>query len=429
VAVEPSAGATIAAALFGLLCVSFFFAFRKAEERRFLLPLALTAFTLKAVLVPLYYFALVRAGLQGFAYFDSYEYHLDGIEIARELKYGIDFTSRAWRTIDPGYPFFTGFVYWIVGPNTLAVRMLNAVFSSFMLLYVYRIAKLAFDNIKVTRWSCLLAAFLPYSILIVINHRKEAIVSFLAVFISYQAMRALRFDSDMWRAATLVLLGLGTISFFRSAFVLPFIGILFICYVLTQRSLIQAIILTVPTAIGLIALQLLLGEDAAISISASSARLQGKLVDSAALADAGGGLLRYVRVTSIWDIYKLPLSTVLVAILPFPPYWRGVFPSVLLSWMNIFNLIFLPHMLVGASSTFRGPDWRRRIPLLLIPAIFLMLIGAAHSGVVRYRETVFPLMLVLAGAGLARGGNLIICLATYSVLAILGLLVWMVRLG
>jgi len=142
---------------------------------------------------------------------------------------------------------------------------------------------------------------------------------------------------------------------------------------------------------------------------------------------ATGGLVRFARITSLSEIYKLPLATVLVGILPFPPYWRGNFVLLVLSWANLFSLIFLPHMLVGAWMSIRGADWRKRVPLLLIPGIFLVLIGATHVGVVRYRETVFPMMLVLAGAGLARGGNAAVVFCTYAVLAALGGLVWIVR--
>ena len=424
---DLEAASTIGTAFFGFACVFAFFIIRKPEERNFLLPLGLAAFTLKAILVPIYFIALVATGLDGYAYIDSYEYHLDGIEVARELQRGIDYRSRAWGTVDPGYPLFTGVVYWIVGINTLAVRMLNAVFSTMMLLYVYRMARLVFEeDRRIARWACYLVAFLPYSIMIVVNHRKEAIVTLLAVFISYHAMRFLRFRQDSLRGGLFALLGLGVMSFFRSGFVLPFVGILFICYILTQRSLLQAVALSIPTAVGLIVVQLLLGDDASISLSASSQRLQGKLADSAGLASTGG-LVRFARITSIFEIYKLPLSSVLVTILPFPPYWRGHLPMVLLSWLNLFNLAFLPFMISGSWVTISGERWRERVPLLLIPVIFLVLIGAAHVGVVRYRETVFPMMLIVASAGMARGNNAIVVICTYSALLALGALVWVVR--
>lgn len=99
---EPDAASTIVSVVFGFFALMIFLGVRSPEERRFLLPLGLLSFTIKAALVPLYYFALVRAGLDGYAYLDSYNYHLDGIEVARELRTTIDYSSRAWKTVDPG---------------------------------------------------------------------------------------------------------------------------------------------------------------------------------------------------------------------------------------------------------------------------------------------------------------------------------------
>jgi hypothetical protein len=98
---EPSEVTTVLAAFFGFACVALFFAVRTPEERRFLLPLGLVAYTLKAIAVPIYYAALVKEGLQGYAFVDAYNYHLDGLEIMGELHRGIDYSSRAWSMVDP----------------------------------------------------------------------------------------------------------------------------------------------------------------------------------------------------------------------------------------------------------------------------------------------------------------------------------------
>ena len=225
---EPSYISAAGAALLGLLFVCAFFGFRKPEERNFLLPLAIVAFLLRAGLVPIYYAILVNAGLEGFEFKDSLNYHYRGIEFARELARGINYSSVAWQTIDPGYPILTGFVYWLTGVNTLVMRMLNCVISVMTLLWVYRMARLAFDDDRVARWACYLLAFLPYSILFVVTHRKDVLVAALATFIFYQGLRMLRFESDVFKATAWMFGALACISFFRSGFIFPFIGALFI---------------------------------------------------------------------------------------------------------------------------------------------------------------------------------------------------------
>jgi hypothetical protein len=148
-------------------------------------------------------------------------------------------------------------------------------------------------------------------------------------------------------------------------------------------------------------------------------RLQGKFLRSGGLSEAVG-LVSYVRMTSVLDIWKLPFASVLILILPFPPYFTGYLPTIALSWANLFNLIFLPHMIVGAGMSLARAEWKRRVPLLLFSGVFLVLLAAIHIGVIRYREIVYPTMLVLAGAGLARGGNTVLCAVIYFGLTMLG---------
>jgi 4-amino-4-deoxy-L-arabinose transferase-like glycosyltransferase len=423
---EPSYISAAGAALLGLLFVCAFFGFRKTEERNFLLPLAIVAFLLRAGLVPIYYEILVNAGLEGFEFKDSLNYHYRGIELARELARGINYSSAAWQTVDPGYPVLTGFVYWLTGVNTLVMRMMNCVISVMTLLWVYRMARLAFDDDRVARWACYLLAFLPYSILFVVTHRKDVLVAALATFIFYQGLRMLRFESDVIKATAWMFGALACISFFRSGFVFPFMGALFICYAVTQRSLVQAIALSIPSLAILVLAQLLLSGDSSLGLAANAGRFEAKLLQSGSLAD-GAGLVSLLRMTSIFEIYKLPFAVPLVLILPFPPSTGGSLPAVMLSFANLGNLVVLPHVLVGAVMTFARGEWKRRVPLLIFAGSFIVLLAAVHIGIIRYRETIYPTVLVLAGAGLARGNNGLISAVVYFGLVMLGGVVLFVR--
>ncbi len=425
---QPEAVSTTIAALLGFIGVLAFMGVRSPEERRFLLPLGIAAFLLRVILVPLYYYALVQDGLGGYAYIDAFEYHLDGIELAGEFASGLTYKSRAWGIVDPGFSFVTGILYWIAGPNTLVVRMLNAMVGTFTLLYVYRTTRLFFDEERVARIAALLAAFLPFSIVIAINHRKEPIVTLLSVYIFMHATRMLRFEPKWGSSAFLAFAGLATIAFFRSGFVFPFLAILFLCYITTTQSLLRSISLALPTIVLFAVVQFLISDDGSLSLAASNARIEGKLQESAGLAEVGG-LVRYVRMTSIFEIYKLPFATVLMVILPFPPYLSGSLPSLLLSWTNLVNLFFLPHMISGALHVLRSKDWRKQLPVLLFPGIFLVLLGATHVGVIRYRETVFPIMLVVAAIGIHAGTSLVMRGLTYFGLLGLGGLVYFARFG
>ena len=299
-------------------------------------------------------------------------------------------------------------------------------FTSFTLLYVYRIGRMLIDDPRAARWACYLVALLPYSIIITINHRKDPIVTLLATFLILHMLRLIRFEKRWPVSVLLALVGLVAMSFFRSGFVLPFVGILFLCYLTATQSLLRGLLLAVPTLAAIIAVQILISDDASISLLAASERFQEKIATSATLAGTGG-LVRLARMTSVFEIYKLPLAAFLVVILPFPPTFTGFLPTVLLSWANLFNIAFLPAMLQGAWAILTGGSWRRQGPLLVATGVFLVLIGAAHVGVVRYRETIFPLMLLLAGLGLTRGANFLLYAGVYGGMLALGCIVYFSR--
>ena len=272
---------------------------------------------------------------------------------------------------------------------------------------------------RIARWACYLVAFLPYSITIAINHRKEPIVVLLATFVFLHASRTIRFERGWPFSIVCVFTALFAFFFFRSGFVLPFVAILFLCYIATTQSLVRSVALAVPMLVIMVGIEFLVSDDVTISFQRQAERLQGKIAGSANLAEVGG-LVRFARMTSLLELWKLPLATFLVVILPYPPYFSGNLPSIILSWANLLNLAFLPHMFRGAWAVVRETEWQRRLPLLIFPFIFLILIGATHVGTVRYRETVFPVMLVLAAIGLHRRSNLLLNAAVYGGLIFIG---------
>ena len=428
---DPAFVPFIGTAFLGLAMIALFYLPRPSEERGFLLPVATASFLIKVALVPAYYYAIIWWGGDGFAYKDSYNYHLDGMEVSSEFQNGFTYTSRAWKAVDPGYPLLTGFVYWLVGPNTLVIRVLNCLISSFTLLYVYRVARHFYSNddageVRIARIAALLVAFLPYSITFTLNQRKEAIVALLSTFVFLHAAKTIRLDRSWPLSAICIVVALIGFFYFRSGFVLPFLGILFICYIATTQSLIRSAVLAVPMVLLLFGVEFLVSDATTISLEQSTARLQAKIEGSADLAEVGG-LVRFARMTSLFEIYKLPLATFLVAIMPYPPYFSGDLPPIIQSWANLLNLIFFPHMIRGAWAVLSEPDRQKKLPLLIFPLVFLILIGAAHVGVVRYRETIFPILLILAAIGIHRGSHFLLNAVVYGGLILLGMIAYYAR--
>jgi hypothetical protein len=97
--------------------------------------------------------------------------------------------------------------------------------------------------------------------------------------------------------------------------------------------------------------------------------------------------------------------------------------------VNLAGVFLFPHMMLGAWSLIRGPDWRLRLPLLVFPGLFLLMLGSIHIGSVRYKEIFYPICLIWAAIGWQIGPGMFLKMASYGALALLAILVYTTRLG
>ncbi len=408
-----------------LLILIVFYLPRKPEERRWLMGVAITAFLLKAILVPVYFQWLVWLGDGGFAYVDARGHHYQALDIVEEYEYDLPHESIGWSATDPGFYVLTAYVYMLFGPNTLVIRFLLVMCVSAAMLYVYRIARLNFEE-KTARLAAGIYGFLPAPILLSLNHRKDPLVQLIVLFMFYHAVRVFRQEPGWQRSTVLGLLGLIAVYPFRSGLILPFIGVMVVCFVLANRSIVQGVALTLVTVFGLVIIQVAVPDDAKINLDTYANRTEGKLATSADLSDRGG-IVRLLRVTGPLDVYKIPFAAAAYLVLPFPPTVARYPVSVLNSFLHLVSLFLLPHMLLGAWSLIRGPNWRLQLPLLIFPIIFLLVLGAVHVGVLRYREIFYPICLIWAAIGWQIGTGLFLKVAVYGGLTGLAIVVYLVR--
>jgi 4-amino-4-deoxy-L-arabinose transferase-like glycosyltransferase len=404
-----------------------FYFVRTREERGWLMALAVSSFLLKAVLVPIYFLWLASIGEEGFAYFDAGNLHYEGIHIAEGIRLNVPRELQLWWANDPGPYYLTAYMYIVFGPNTLVYRFFLIMCVSFSLLYMYRITRFYYDE-RTARLAALLQAFVPAPILLSLNHRKDPIVQLIVLFSFYHSIRLFRQEPGWFRSILPVVLGMVALYPFRSGMVLPFIGVMLIGFVLANRNIVQGVLLTFVTLVAVVSFQVAGPEDSRINFEKYTSRTEGKFDASTGLAKVGG-VARLLRVTGPQDVYKIPFAAGLYLILPFPPELNGYEVSILSSFLNLVGVFLLPHMLLGAWSLTRGPDWRLRLPLLVFPVTFLLLLGTVHIGVVRYKEIFYPICLIWAAIGWRIGTNLFLKLAVYGGLSLLGLFVYMNRYG
>jgi len=427
------AQSTLLAACLSLLLVIGFYAVRPAEERRTLMGIALLSYLIKAMLVPIYFWALVGVGLEGSAHHDPIEAHRFAQERAVQIGFGmLPPQLSGWSGLSRwGYAMVCAYVYAWFGSNTLVPRMFNAAFSSLSLLYVYRLGRLYFDR-KVARLAVLLTAFLPFSMLITLEMRKDPIVQFLALLVLYHSAVLMKLDRRWPRSVALVALGLVLMYPLRNAFILPFLGLVSISFIAAQRNILTAAAASVPVLLLIGAMQFYVPEESKISIQANLERLQAKVYEEDPTlrisAKGQGGLMRFAHIRSPMEIWKMPMSATVILISPFPPSLQPRFPYFLYDWTNLICLALYPWLIIGVMSILREERLRERALLLLFPAVFLILIGAIHPSTTRYRETVFPIILLLISVGLHRRNNLLVCGLTYAGLGALAMVVYAVRM-
>ena len=138
--------------------------------------------------------------------------------------------------------------------------------------------------------------------------------------------------------------------------------------------------------------------------------------------------MRYAHIRSPKQIWKIPMSATIILISPFPPSLLPRFPTFLYRWTNLICLLLYPWLIIGVMSILREEGLRERALLLLFPAVFLILIGAIHPSTTRYRETVFPIILLLIAVGIHRRNDLLVFGLTYAGLGGLAMLVYTARL-
>ncbi len=425
---------TLLAAFLSLMLVIVFYAVRPAEERRALMGIALASYLIKAALVPIYFWALVGVGLEGTAHHDPVKFHEQAQRYAPWIEAGrLPPELSGWRGISTwGYSMFCAYLYAWFGPNTLVPRMLNVALSSLQLLYVYRLGKLYFDE-RVARLAVLLTAFLPFTMLTTLEQRKDPLAQFLSFFVLYHAAVLMKADRRWPRSVAFIALGLVPMSFVRRAFILPFLGIVAISFIAARRNVLMSLIASVPVLLLVGATQFYAPGDSDLSVQANIERVQGKVATEqlrrlrGAVRDVGG-LLQYAQIQSPKQVWKLPLSAAVILISPFPPLMPPRFPQLLFHWSNLICLALYPWLFIGVVSILREKGLRERTLLLLFPAVFLILIGAIHPSLTRYREMVFPVILLFIAVGFHRPHNFLISALTYASLTGLAAVVYAARL-
>lgn len=178
--------------ILGLVEVSLFFALSSALSKKwnvlpvkqFVKNIFWIAFALRVLWVVFSYFFYLNQSGQPFEFgaADSLGYHETAEWLAGEswemiVDYLI-FSAHGYS--DSGYPLYLTFVYKIFRSNIIVVRLLKAIWSSWMCVLIYKLASRNMEE-KVARMAGLFAVLMPNLVLYCGLHLKETEMLFLSV--------------------------------------------------------------------------------------------------------------------------------------------------------------------------------------------------------------------------------------------------------
>lgn len=156
----------------------------KIPEKLYVRYIFIIAFSLRVVWVFFSYFYYLDANGSPFEFSagDSWGYHLDSEWLASVpwSETGNYLFGGYKGYSDSGFPFYLAIVYRIFGSSIIIARLLNAFFSSWACILVYRMSSRTFGE-EVGRMAGIMMVFMPNLIIYCGYHLKEAVMLFLEV--------------------------------------------------------------------------------------------------------------------------------------------------------------------------------------------------------------------------------------------------------
>ncbi len=402
-------------ALFLLVVGFFLITLLKSPNRKYLSGLFFFALIIRVIFVYVIYYYLIGVGGDGFAFIDDRKYDAAGSQIAKALLAGNDgYSLHSWQQ-NPGYFYFNGWLYSILGTDTLSARIVNAFLSSLTAVLVFEIARILFE-FRVAKMSGLLSAFMPSVVYMSVLQFKDTALIFVMVYTVY--LLVVKKDQKItFRSIFAVIGALFVMWYLRKDYTLPYIGIVMLWLALRYTGLehwisrMQRRGLSAFAGIALI----LIGSVVLIGLANTQAgdvfldrydKITGdnkEFVDKASVTQIG--FSRHLRINSLSDTYKLPFAIGFTTILPLPA-WGWITSGehagmAIYSVTNLAFIILLPFVMIGFSLT-KGMVFANSVMLRWFPLVVLTGISIVFMGVLRYKEQLMPFFVIWAATALCQ---------------------------
>jgi 4-amino-4-deoxy-L-arabinose transferase-like glycosyltransferase len=368
---REAAGALVVIGGLGL-CAGYFVA-RAGDDKRFLLHVFVGALLVRAT-IGVIIFAL---HLQSFFGGDAFTYDFLGTMVLQSWRTGTPMVAAGHADFEVGWgmTYFVAAIYYVVGENMLAVQFANAVLGAATAPVIYLCAHRIFGNLRVARWSALLAAFYPSLVLWSSQGLKDGPMVFM---LALAMMAALGLDEKIKVKYLLVLLvalvGIVSLRFYVFYMMVAAVGGAFLIGMkaLSAQSLARQIIVVVGLGLAMTYLGVLKNAGAAMDRYGNLEMLQRSRLDLAESAKSGFGTDVDVSTTS-GAISTIPLGMLYLLFAPFPWQLASLRQSITMPEMMIWWASF-PLLCLGLWFTLKH-RMRQSLPIL----IFTLMLTLAYS--------------------------------------------------
>lgn len=408
--------------ILSLLIGAVFMALQNVEDKAFLAKLFFAFLLIGILITPLYYEWLVATGYEGFSFADDKQYDARGWAVARQWLSGR--SSAGFDFANNGYFYFTAFIYYIFGRNTLVARVFNVLASAICIVFVYKTALYYFGN-KVAKRAALLMVLMPSFMYWAINHFKDPFVVLATCMIICMGSALITQQKlTIVQSITFVFafLMLYMIRYTAAVFLALIIFGYFYLVCIKQFSIGRFVFVTSFLFIILFGIRSLTGQ--------TSSEIQDQFKErfnlSAKMTIASGKekeatteqMVSFAKINSYREMYKLPVSCLVALVLPYPPLPyvfldRVKLPHKILIALNFIFVCFLSYIFAGWFYLLQH-DTRKAFLLYFIVLFYVIVIAISYLGVLRYKEQWLPLYAILAAVGIEHKQNYKLFIWTFN---------------
>jgi hypothetical protein len=322
------------------------------EEREFLLRIFVVALLLRMAAGT----GIYMLRLQDFFGGDAITYHTNAMLLIEWWQDGIDWGAYRY-ILEPalgqngGMLYYVGGLYWLTGPNMLALQYVNSVVGAATAPVIYLCALHIFRHTRVARLSAYLVAFYPSLLLWSSQGLKDGPIVFLLALVMLATLKL----GERWNVAWLAVMVAGLFGLLGLRFYIFYMATAAVLGAFligvtrhSAQTLARQVILILCVGLALTYLGVLRTATRQLDTFADLDRIQLSRADLAGSAQSGFG--RDIDVsTSSGALSAIPVGMVYLLFAPFP--WQVV---------NLRQSITLPEMLV----------WWGSFPLLVLGAYF-----------------------------------------------------------